>query len=369
MAQRGVWAEISLGALRHNIRKIQAKITGGAKFCAVVKANAYGHGAIAVAHQAVALGADYLAVAVVEEAAFLRQAGITAPILLLGPATRAEADDIVALDVTAAVFTREGGAALSQAALRQHKTVKVHLAVDTGMGRIGVLPEAAGETAAYLAALPGIELEGVFSHFALADASDKSYAKEQFHRFQRALTEIEGRGITISLRHIANSAAILEMPETYLDMVRAGIILYGLWPSDEVEKTVDLRPLMTVKAKLTYVKDFAKGETISYGRLFTAPRSMRVGTLPLGYADGYTRLYTGKASVELGGRRSLVIGRICMDQCMIDVTDIPNAAAGDVAVIFGSPTLPADEVAGWIGTINYEVVSMIAPRVPRVYVE
>ena len=369
MAQRGVWAEISLSALRHNIREIQTKITGGAKFCAVVKANAYGHGAIAVAHQAVAMGADYLAVAVVEEAAFLRQAGITAPILLLGPATRAEADDIVALDVTAAVFTREGGAALSQAALRQHKTVKVHLAVDTGMGRIGVLPEAAGETAAYLAALPGIELEGVFSHFALADASDKSYAKEQFHRFQRALTEIEGRGLTISLRHIANSAAILEMPETHLDMVRAGIILYGLWPSDEVEKTVDLRPLMTVKAKLTYVKEFSKGETISYGRLFTAPRAMRVGTLPLGYADGYTRLYTGKASVELGGRRVPVIGRICMDQCMIDVTDIPDAAAGDVAVVFGSPTLPADEAAGWIGTINYEVVSMIAPRVPRVYVK
>jgi len=218
------------------------------------------------------------------------------------------------------------------------------------------------------AALPGVELEGVFSHFALADALDKSYAKEQFHRFQRALAEIEGRGITISLRHIANSAAILEMPETHLDMVRAGIILYGLWPSDEVGKTVDLRPLMTVKAKLTYVKDFSKGETISYGRLFTAPRAMRVGTLPLGYADGYTRLYTGKASVELGGRRSPVIGRICMDQCMIDVTDIEGVAEGTEVTLFGSATLSADDVAAWLGTINYEIPCLIASRVPRIYI-
>ena len=369
MARRGVWAEISLGALRRNLRAIQTKIAGGAKFCAVVKANGYGHGAVAVAREAVQAGADYLAVAVLEEAMELRRAGFTTPILLLGPTTAEEADTVVSDDLTQAVGTVKAAETLSAAALRQHKTAQVHLAVDTGMGRIGVYPEAAGDAASAMAALPAVKLEGLFSHFALADARDKSYAKEQFHRFQRAMAEVEGRGITIPIRHIANSAAILEMPETHLDMVRAGIILYGLWPSEEVRRSIDLCPLMTVKAKITYVKDFPQGETISYGRIFTAPRDMRVATLPLGYADGYTRLYTGKASVEVKGRRALVVGRICMDQCMIDVTDIPDVAVGDTVTIFGSPTLPIDEAAAWLGTIHYEVVSMMAPRIPRVYVE
>ena len=369
MAKRGVWAEISLGALKSNLRAIRTKIAGGAKFCAVVKANAYGHGAIPVAREAVRAGADYLAVAVLEEAVALRQAGFTTPILLLGPTAAEEAEDVVRYDVTQAVTTEKAAQILSAAALRQHKTAKVHLAVDTGMGRIGVAPEAAGDAAAFIAALPAVELEGLFSHFALADARDKSYAKEQFRRFQCAMAAVERRGITIPLRHIANSAAILEMPDTHLDMVRAGIILYGLWPSEEVRQSIDLSPLMTVKAKITCVKDFPKGETIGYGRIFTAPRDMRVATLPLGYADGYTRLYTGKAAVEIEGRRAPVVGRICMDQCMIDVTDMPGVAVGDTVTIFGSPTLPADEAAAWLGTIHYEVVSMIAPRIPRVYVK
>lgn len=369
MAKRGVWAEISLGALKSNLRAIRTKIAGGAKFCAVVKANGYGHGAIPVAQEAVRAGADYLAVAVLEEAVALRQAGFTTPILLLGPTVAEEAEDVVRYDVTQAVTTEKAAQVLSAAALRQHKTAKVHLAVDTGMGRIGVTPEAVGDAAAGIAALPAVELEGLFSHFALADARDKSYAKEQFRRFQCAMAKVEGRGIAIPLRHIANSAAILEMPETHLDMVRAGIVLYGLWPSEEVRRSIDLCPLMTVKAKITCVKDFPKGETIGYGRIFTAPRDMRVATLPLGYADGYTRLYTGKAAVEVEGRRAPVVGRICMDQCMIDVTDIPGITVGDTVTIFGSPTLPTDEAAAWLGTIHYEVVSMIAPRIPRVYVE
>ena len=369
MARRGVWAEVSLGALRRNLRAIREKIAGGAKFCAVVKANAYGHGAIPVAREAVQAGADYLAVAVLAEALALRRAGFTTPILLLGPTTPEEADTVVRYDVTQAVTTEEAVKVLSAAAIRQHKTVKVHLAVDTGMGRIGVYPEAAGEAAAAMMSLPGVVLEGMFSHFALADARDKSYAKEQFRRFQRAMAEVEGSGIAIPLRHIANSAAILEMPETHLDMVRAGIILYGLWPSEEVRRSIDLSPLMTVKAKITCVKDFPQGETISYGRIFKASRDMRIATLPVGYADGYTRLYTGKASVEVDGRRAPVVGRICMDQCMIDVTGIPDAAVGDTVTLFGSPTLPADEAAAWLGTIHYEVVSMMAPRIPRVYVE
>ena len=369
MSNRGAWAEINLSALRHNISAIKSRVADGAKFCAVVKADAYGHGAIAVAREAVAQGADYLAVAVLSEAVKLREAGFTTPILILGPTQPQEADVVVRYRITQAVFTVEQAAALAAAALRQHTHAKVHLAVDTGMGRIGVRPGNAGAVAAAIAGLPGIWLEGMFSHFASADSKDKMYAAEQFRRFQEAVAAVEARGIKLELRHIANSAAILEMPETHLDMVRAGIILYGLWPSDEVEHVIDLRPVMKVKARLSCVKDYHPGETVSYGRTFMAAREMRVGTLPVGYADGYTRLYAGKAVVEINGQRVPVVGRICMDQCMVDVTDVNGARVGDEAVLFGSPTLTADEAAGWLGTINYEVVCMISPRVPRVYVE
>lgn len=369
MSNRGAWAEINLSALRHNISAIKSRVADGAKFCAVVKADAYGHGAVAVAREAVAYGADYLAVAVLSEAVKLREAGFTTPILILGPTQPQEADVVVRYRITQAVFTVEQAAALAAAALRQHTYAKVHLAVDTGMGRIGVRPGNAGAVAAAIAGLPGVWLEGIFSHFASADSKDKMYAAEQFRRFQEAVAAVEARGIQIELRHIANSAAILEMPETHLDMVRAGIILYGLWPSDEVEHVIDLRPVMKVKARLSCVKDYHPGETVSYGRTFMAAREMRVGTLPVGYADGYTRLYAGKAVVEIKGQRVPVVGRICMDQCMVDVTDVNGARVGDEAVLFGSPTLTADEAAGWLGTINYEVVCMISPRVPRVYVE
>ncbi|MBQ7515361.1 MAG: alanine racemase, partial [Schwartzia sp.] len=329
MGNRVVWAEVDLSALRQNLKIIRSHIAGDAKLCAVVKADAYGHGAVAVAGEAVRQGADYLAVAVLSEAVALREAGITTPILLLGPSQAAEADEVVHYGVTAAAFTPEQGQALSAAAERQKRPVKVHLAVDTGMGRIGVRPEAAGDMARTLASLPGIEVEGVFSHFALADAHDKSYAKEQFRRFQTALADMEDRGIRPAIRHIANSAAILEMPETHLDMVRAGIILYGLVPSEEVGPGYGFRPLLRLRARVTYVKDLYPGEAVGYGCTFRAKRQTRLATLPIGYADGYTRLYAGKASVEIRGRRAPIVGRICMDQCMADVTDIPGVVVGD----------------------------------------
>ncbi len=369
MGTRGVWAEISLSALRQNLKTIRSHIAGGAKLCAVVKADAYGHGAVAVAREAVRQGADYLAVAVLSEAIALREAGFTTPILLLGPAQPAEADQIVHYGVTMAAFTAEQGQALSAAARRQDRTARVHLAVDTGMGRIGVRPDDAGEMAASLAGLPGLEVEGVFSHFALADARDKSYAQEQFRRFQAAVASMEGRGVHPAIRHIANSAAILEMPETHLDMVRAGIILYGMAPSEEVGPGYGLSPLLKLKARTTYVKDLHPGEAVSYGCTFRAERETRLATLPIGYADGYTRLYAGKAEVEIRGRRVPVVGRICMDQCMVDVTDVPGAAVGDEVTLFGSPGLSIDEAAAWLGTINYEITCMISPRVPRVYLD
>ena len=364
MADRGVWAEIDLSALRHNISVIKDHIMGKARFCAVVKADAYGHGAIAVAREAVAMGADYLAVAVLSEAEKLRRAGFTTPILVLGATQIEEADSVVDFGVTQAVFSRDAAAAQ-----RRHRRAKVHLAVDTGMGRIGVRPEEAGEMAAFIAGLPNIELEGMFSHFALADATDKSFAFKQFAGFQIAMNGVKAKGIEIPICHIANSAAILEMPETHLDMVRAGIILYGLAPSDEVGHDVGLQPVMSVKARLTHVKTLHEGETVSYGCTFRAPKDILVGTLPLGYEDGYTRLYAGKAKVDLRGHLLPVIGRICMDQCMIELTGVKNVAVGDTVTIMGGDALSADALAGWIGTINYEVVCMFSPRIPRVYVE
>ena len=368
MASRGVWAEIDLSALRHNLSLIKNHIAKGARFCAVVKADAYGHGAIAVAREAVAMGADYLAVAVLSEAAELRRAGFTTPILVLGATQYEEADAVVDLGVTQAVFSLAAAKALSDAATKRGRSAKVHLAVDTGMGRIGVRPEEAGALAKKIAALPNLELEGMFSHFALADATDKTFAKEQFARFQAARENVKAAGVEIPICHIANSAAILELPETHLDMARAGIILYGLAPSDEVGRAAGLLPVMSVKARLTHVKPLHEGETVSYGCTFRAPREMRVGTLPLGYADGYTRRYAGKAKVDYRGKLLPVIGRICMDQCMVELTGA-KAAVGDTVTIMGGDLLPADVLASWLGTINYEVVCMFSPRVPRVYVE
>ncbi|MBQ9377737.1 MAG: alanine racemase [Schwartzia sp.] len=369
MAERGVWAEIDLSALRHNISVIKEHIAGGARFCAVVKADAYGHGAIAVAREAVAMGASYLAVAALSEAVALRRAGFTVPILVLGATQFEEAYTAVDHDVTQAVFSIPAAEAISAAAVSRGVRARVHLTVDTGMGRIGVRPEEAGEMAAAIAALPNIELEGMFSHFALADATDTTFTKEQFTRFRCAMEYVKARGIEIPICHIANSAAILEMPETHLDMVRAGIVLYGLCPSDEVGQDAGLVPVMSIKARLTHVKMLRAGETVSYGCTYRASRDVRVGTLPLGYADGYTRLYAGKAKVDFRGRLLPILGRICMDQCMVELTGANGVAVGDTVTIMGGDALTADALASWLGTINYEVVCMFSPRVPRVYVE
>lgn len=367
MAKRAVWAEVDLGALEENIKNIKSCIQGGAKWCAVVKADAYGHGAIAVARKAVEQGASYLAVAVLSEAITLREAGFTLPILILGASPVEESGTLVDYDITQAVFTVEQAKALSAAAVERGKIAKVHLKVDTGMSRIGVRPEMAGEFAKGISEMPNIKLEGMFSHFALADAVDKTYAHMQLDKFKLAISKVEAAGVHIEIKHIANSAAILEMPETHFDMVRAGIILYGLWPSDEVKHVIDLKPIMQLKAKVVYLKTLHAGESISYGCTFTAERESRIGTLPLGYADGYTRLFTGKAQVEFAGKRAPIAGRICMDQCMVDLTDIPEIKQGDVVTLYGSESLTMDEAASWLGTINYELPCMLSPRVPRVY--
>lgn len=367
MLERPVWAQIDLTAIAYNVKQIKKLLDPQTKFCAVVKADAYGHGAVKVAETALAAGADYLAVAILSEALQLRAAGFTVPILILGPTPAYQARQLVSQHIEQTVFDLETVQALSKAAVELNAVAKVHIKVDTGMTRVGVRSEAAAAFAAAVAELPGIKIEGVFSHFATSDSEDKTYALAQFDRFQHALSGIERQGIEVPLKHIANSAAILELPQTHLDMVRAGIILYGLWPSDEVKQSIELRPAMQFKALVSFVKEVPAGVGISYGCTYVTDKPSLIATLPVGYADGWTRLLAEKAHVVIRGQRAKIVGRICMDQCMVDVTDIADVRAGDEVLLFGGKELPADEVARQLGTINYEIVCMVGKRVPRIY--
>ena len=367
MPNRAAWAEIDLHAYAENLEHIKSCVKNGAKLCVVVKADAYGHGAIPCARVAVEHGADYLAVATIGEGLELRDAGFTQPILLLGMILPEEAQTVVDADITQTVCTKELAQALSEAAVRLGKTAKIHLKVETGMGRIGVRPEEAAELASVIVGLPNVELEGAFSHFAAADSRDKTYTKQQLAAFQKALDAIQARGIAIPIRHIAESAAILEIPEAHYDMVRVGIIQHGLWPSDEVTHPIALTETMKLYAKVVFLKTLHPGESIGYGRQFVAQRESVIATLPLGYADGYIRAYSPEGYVIIKGQKAPIVGRVCMDQVMVDVTDIPGVKIGDTALLFGGEELPTDTAAGWLHTINYEVTCLVAPRVPRVY--
>lgn len=368
MTERGAWAEINLGAIAHNFRVIKSCIKNGAKLCAVVKANAYGHGAVPVARKALEAGAEYLAVATVPEALELREAGFVAPILLLGLAPTECADTIVAANITQTVCDEDFAEKISQAATRQKKSAKLHLKIDTGMGRIGIRPEEAGGVAKKIAALPNVVLEGIFSHFAAADTSDKTFSQKQIARFLLADENIKREGVAVPIKHIAESAAILSMPEAHFDMVRAGIIEYGLYPSDETKKYAGLKPAMKLCAEVLFVKTVAKGETIGYGCEFVAERESRIATLAIGYADGYIRAYKNFFA-EVRGRRVPIAGRICMDQTMIDVTGVEGVRAGDTAILFGSKNISADDAARALNTINYEITCQVSNRVPRIYTE
>jgi len=368
MFERSVWAEIDLGAIAHNVGQIRKLTANNAQICAVVKADAYGHGAVAVARTVLQAGADRLAVAIISEALELRRAGFRESILVMGYTPACQAAIVADQDITQTIFDIEAAEALSAAAAAAGKIVNVHLKIDTGMGRIGIRPEDAGRFAAAVAALPGIYIEGVFSHFATADSRDKSFTYEQYEQFTAGLEQIEAQGIHIPIRHISNSAAILELPNMHLNMVRPGIILYGLWPSDEVVQTIELKPAMKLKAQVGFIKDMPANRGISYGHTYFTEKLSRIATLPVGYADGWSRLLANKAFVSIRGQRAPLVGRVCMDQCMVDVTHIPGVVPGDEALLFGGADLPVEEVADHMGTINYEIVCMVGKRVPRLYV-
>lgn len=364
---RAAWAEIDLAALRHNMMGIKKILKPGTRFCAVVKADGYGHGAAPVAAEAVKLGADYLAVSILDEAVTLRDAGFTCPILILGYTPPAQSYIVTGRNLTQTIFNVEQAKALSGAALAQGQKARAHLKIDTGMGRLGVRPQDAAKFAQAVFTLPNLEIEGVFTHFAKADAADKSHTLQQLADFNAATQAIENAGIKIPIKHCANSAATLDLPQSHLDMVRTGIIMYGLNPSAETSRPFEPQEAMRLMARLAMIKNVPAGTSISYGCTFTTEKPSRIATLSIGYADGWSRLLSNKAEISINGRRAPIVGRICMDQCMADISALSGVNEGDAALLFGGPELPIDEVAARLGTINYEIVCMVGKRVPRVY--
>lgn len=365
------WAEINLDAFKENMQSIRGCISKDTRVMAIVKADAYGHGAVNTAKFLLKNGADSLGVATLEEAMELRKSGVDADILILGTTFSQECDDIVKYDIIPAVFSYEYAKKLSESAVKQRKQVKIHIKIDTGMSRIGYVTGVDDDNVAdeivKISKLPNIFIEGIFSHLATADEKDEEYTKKQFSEFLTIYNKVLERGLKIPIRHIANSAAIMMYPEMHLEMVRAGIILYGFYPSEEVDKKrLKLKRVMTLKSKITMIKEIS-GRGVSYGKTYIADSKTRVATVGIGYADGYTRLLNNKAKIIAKGKAVEVIGRICMDQCMIDVTNVHNINTGDEVIIFGEDIVTADDIAKALGTINYEIVCMVSRRIPRNY--
>ena len=364
------WAEIDIDALIHNLREIK-KRAGKRIIMAVVKANAYGHGAMQLA-PVISGYADAFAVATFEEAMELRKAGVEKEILILSPVPQAQYPMIIKNDIATVNFSLDGAKALSAAAGAAGKRARAYVAVDTGMGRIGLSSDDCGICEAEaIYAEKNIDFIGIITHYACADSSDKSSLREQAKRFDAFCEKLRADGYDIGLRSCDNSAAFTDCADSY-EAVRVGIVIYGMYPSDEVKKeNLPLLPVMSLKTKVTQVKTVPAGTKISYGHTFKAEKPMKIATLAIGYADGIPLSLSGKGSVIISGRKVPIVGRVCMDQMMVDVTDARNVDVGDTAVIFGSDggaTITADEVAAVAGTINYEIVCRLDCRVPRVFI-
>lgn len=373
--RRAVWAQIDLDAAAHNMRQIRKHVGPDVKIAAVVKANAYGHGSVELAKTFAKNGADCFAVSSLDEAVELRRyAHIDKEIFILGHTDARRTEELLTYDIEPAVFNLKNAEFFSQEAQRLGKTLRVHIAVDTGMSRVGFqVNEFSVSEIKAIAALPNIEIRGMFTHFAVSDIKDKTFTREQYGHFRWMCKRMEEEGIHIALRHCCNSAAALELPEYYCDMVRPGIIMYGCEPSPDVDiKPYDLRPVMSLRCCIAHVKLIDAGATVSYGRHYTAPSRRKIATLPVGYADGYSRILSGKVDVLYHGHRVPQVGAICMDQCMIDVSGEANVHAGDEVVLFGrqgDSFIPIEEIAAACGTINYEIMCNISRRVPRVYMK
>ncbi len=366
------WAEINLDALKNNIKEIRRITNKTSKVMAVVKADAYGHGAVECSKIFLENGADFLGIASHDEAMQLRAAGIKAPMLILGASFEEHIEDYIVNEITCSVFSYDFALKISKKAVLLKKIAKIHIKIDTGMTRVGfvagVNDDKVLDEIISISKLPNIEVEGIFSHFSTSDEKDKQYTILQFERFNNICKGLERKGLKIPIKHIANSAAIMMYPETHLDMVRAGIILYGLYPSDEVMKErLNLKAVMTFKTRITRVEEISDNRGVSYGKTYITNGNTKIATIPVGYADGYTRMLSGKAKVLVNNEPRNVIGRICMDQCMIDVTNVNNVNVGDEVTLFGPKTVTADTLASLMGTINYEIVCMISKRIPRLF--
>lgn len=372
------WAEISLDAISRNFRMIKQHIGTKTKLCCVVKADGYGHGAIEVARLYEQLGADFFAVSNIDEGIELRDAGIKLPILILGYTPVKDALRLAQNRISQTVFSMEYGRALSDECQKHQCRVKIHIKADTGMSRIGFMcqefprDDNSIEEIFNTCKLPNLVTEGLFTHFCVSDEGDegKEFTERQYKNFSRVKTRLTEMGLHIPICHCSNSGAIEDYSNTYCDMVRAGIILYGLAPSGKLKGRLNLTPAMTLKTSVAYVKELKKGASISYGRTFVAEKDMKIATVPIGYADGYIRANASDGYMLINGQKAGIVGRICMDQTMLDVTDLDYVTCGDEVIVFGSgrsdePT--ADIIAQNTGTINYEVVCLVGKRVPRIY--
>lgn len=368
-------AIIDLDALRNNMDEMKNVIKKETKIIAVIKADGYGHGAIEIAKEIEAL--DYLygfATATVEEAVTLRKHGVKKPILVLGYTFWEQYQEAIEHEIRLSVFTLEDGEELSRQAEKLKKNAYIHFKIDTGMKRIGYqVDETSADEIAQISKLPYIIAEGIFTHFFLSDAYDKTSAHKQMQLFTKMLQMVEERGIQIPVKHCSNSAAIIDMPEANMDVVRAGITVYGLWPSDEVSKSkIHLEPLMSIKTRVTHIKTIEEGETVGYGATYTAPEERVIATIGFGYADGYPRQLSNKGWVLIHGKKAPLRGRICMDQCMIDITEIENVKIGDEVTIIGldgDECITLETMGDLSGRFNYEFACDINPRVPRVFVK
>ncbi len=380
-----VWAEIDLRSISHNIKQIKSLLNPASGLMAVLKANAYGHGILEVAGRVLSDGADALGVARIREAIRIREAGFDAPILIFGATPPEMAGTLIEYDLTQSVWAYEAARLFSDAAKTLKRKIKVHVKVDTGMGRLGIVPcdlcqpfkkiaiaDGAIREISAIKRLPGIDLEGIYTHFATADAADKSMAVRQFEVFTEFLAQLKKQGIEFKVRHAANSAAIIDMPDTHLDMVRAGITVYGYYPSDSVDMNkIRIIPAMTLKSRIIHLKEVNSGFAVSYGAAAETSRPTVIATVSIGYADGYNRLLSSKGRMLVRGCLAPVIGRICMDQTMLDVGKIPGVALGDEVVVFGPHEqfpIGADHISKAINTLSYEILTGVSDRVPRVFI-
>ena len=369
-----VWAEVDLDAIWENMVHMKENIAENTKILAVIKTDGYGHGGVPIAKMLEQL--DFMfgyAAATYEEAHVLREAGVKKPILILGYTFPYCYEELIREEIRPAVYRRDTVEELAAAAAKVGQKAKVHIKVDTGMGRIGITPDEEGlEFVRFLIEHPELEVEGVFTHFAKSDETDKTSANHQLELFQNFIDKIQTElGITIPVKHCSNSAAILEMPQANMDMVRAGITTYGLYPSEEVSKDiVPLRAAMSLYSHIVYCKTIHAGQSVSYGGLFTAQKDTRVATIPVGYGDGYPRSLSGRGYVLIRGKKAPILGRVCMDQFMVDISEIPGVMEGDKVTLLGvdgTERITAEELGELSGRFNYEFVCDLGKRIPRVY--